>query len=81
MLASYPRDVLRFLPIVLGLLVAGLALRVLGKRAAESTFLSAPWLIIAAFGAALAAYAFFAPDIDFASLSRYLPRPVVNLFR
>jgi hypothetical protein len=61
--------------------VAGLVLRVLGRRVVQSKFLSASWLIIVVLGAALAAYAFFGPDIDFTTLSRYLPRAVVDLFR
>ncbi len=79
--AGYPGDILPLLPIALGLLVAGLALRVLGRRVAESTFLSAPWLVIAALAIALAAYALFAPDIDFTTLARYVPRRLIDFFR
>ncbi len=81
MLTGYSRTVLPYVPIALGLLAAGLALRVLGRRAVQSRFLSAPWLIIMALAAALAAYFFLAPDIDSYNLSRYLPRAVVDFFR
>ena len=81
MLTGYSRTVLPYLALALGLLVAGLMLRVLGRRVAQSRFLSAPWLIILALAAALAAYFFLGPDIDSYTLSRYLPRAVVEFFR
>jgi len=81
MIAEYAPSVLPYLPIALGLLVAGLGLKVIGRRVVESKFLTAPWLIILALVAAVAAYAFFAPEIDLASLARHLPGPVARFFR
>ncbi len=81
MLTGYSRTVLPYVALTLGLLAAGLTLRFLGRRVAQSRFLSAPWIIIMALAAALAAYFFLAPDIDSYTLSRYLPRAVVEFFR
>ena len=57
MIAEYAPRVVPYLPIALGLLVAGLGLKVIGRRVVESKFLTAPWLIILALVAAVAARA------------------------
>jgi hypothetical protein len=81
MVTGYAPVIRSLLPIALGLLVAGLGLKVIGRGVVQSRFLTAPWIIIMALAAALAAYFFLAPDIDSYSLSRYLPRAVVDFFR
>jgi hypothetical protein len=81
MATGYARTIVPYLPIALGLLVAGLGLKVIGRGVVESRFLTVPWLIILALAAALAVYFFLAPDIDSYTLSRYLSRAVVNFFR
>jgi hypothetical protein len=81
MLTGYSRTVLPYVSITLGLLAAGLTLRILGRRVVQSRSLSAAWLVIIVLAAALAAYFFLAPDIDSYTLSRYLPRAVVDFFR
>lgn len=81
MATGYASTVVPYLPIALGLLVAGLGLKIIGRGVAESRFLTVPWLVVLALAVGLAAYFFLAPDIDSYALSRYLPRAVVDFFR
>jgi hypothetical protein len=81
MATGYAATIVPYLPIALGLLVAGLGLKIIGRGVVQSKFLTAPWIIILALAVALTAYFFLAPDIDSYTLSRYLPRAVVEFFR
>jgi hypothetical protein len=75
LLAKYAVDALG---ILLALLVAGLILKILGSRLAESRLLSPGWLATMAFGAAVLGYGFLAPSDSVAGLASYVPRPVVE---